>query len=57
VARVLSAGGGAAFVVLVEENAPDEVARAARALGLAASVVRLGTAKNERLLVMRLVRE
>jgi release factor glutamine methyltransferase len=57
VARALSAGGGAAFVVLVEENVPDEVARDARALGLAASVVRRGTAKNERLLVMRLVRE
>ena len=53
----LAPGGGQAFVVLVEDNAPAEVAAAAEALGLRASVVRRTTAKNERLLVMRLVRD
>jgi len=57
IARALAPRGGAAFIVLVEENGPSEVARAAAALGLAARVVRRATARNERLLVMRLTKE
>ena len=47
-------GRGEAFLVLVDENVPDEVTAEALRWGLDGAIVKRVTAKNERLLVMRL---
>jgi len=47
-------GRGEAFFVLVDENVPDEVMAEALRWGLDGAIVKRVTAKNERLLVMRL---
>ena len=53
---LLRAGGGALFLVLVEDNAPEEVLARLSALGTEAAVVARVKAANERLCIVKATR-